>query len=223
MNTSTKKIVFLGDSVTEGCFELFPAPYGFETVRRPEDGYAAKTANALRSKYGERKFDFLNFAVSGSSAYTAGSQAEKALSAMPDIAILSFGLNDALHPEERFGQALEALFLMLKKHISTLIFITPNRMNTYIHPATLPEAHKVAEKTMRVQTDGTFDRMIKCERALCKHHEIILCDAYAQWEKLHEAGVDITDACLVNHVNHPTPEMHDTLASMLTEIISDCL
>ena len=37
------KLAFLGDSITEGCFEFYPCSYGFETQRHPEDGYAWKT------------------------------------------------------------------------------------------------------------------------------------------------------------------------------------
>ena len=35
------KIVFLGDSITEGCFELFQTETGFDTVRDPERGYVS--------------------------------------------------------------------------------------------------------------------------------------------------------------------------------------
>ena len=53
MQNSVIKLAFIGDSITEGCFEFYPCSYGFETVRRPEDGYAEKTVKALRKKYGE--------------------------------------------------------------------------------------------------------------------------------------------------------------------------
>ena len=48
MQNSVIKLAFIGDSITEGCFEFYPCSYGFETVRRPEDGYAEKTVKALR-------------------------------------------------------------------------------------------------------------------------------------------------------------------------------
>ena len=54
MNFETpKKTVFFGDSVTEGCFELYPTDYGFDTVRRPENAYPAIVTRALKEKYGE--------------------------------------------------------------------------------------------------------------------------------------------------------------------------
>ena len=60
MNFETpKKIVFFGDSVTEGCFELYPASYGFDTVRRPEKAYPAIVTRALKEKYGENAVIFL--------------------------------------------------------------------------------------------------------------------------------------------------------------------
>ena len=56
MKKSTK-IAFFGDSVTEGCFEIYPCSYGFETVKRPEDGDAVKTIKALRQKPAQLSYE----------------------------------------------------------------------------------------------------------------------------------------------------------------------
>lgn len=220
MMKKSTKIVFFGDSVTEGCFEIYPCAYGFETVRRPENGYAAKTVKALRQKHGELSFEYENDAKSGLSAYTALSLIDTLAQYKPDIAVLCFGLNDALHSEERFGTALGDMFTKLKSRIPTVIYMTPNMMNTYLHPQTLPCACKVAKKTMEVQTDGKFDRMMEHAKRLCRENGVILCDAYSRWKSLYESGIDTTEL-LVNKINHPTAEMHDLFAEMLTEVLEN--
>ena len=42
-----KRIAFLGDSITEGCFAFYPTSYGLDTYRQPEDCYVTKVAKAL--------------------------------------------------------------------------------------------------------------------------------------------------------------------------------
>ena len=96
--------------------------------------------------------------------------------------------------------------------------MTPNMMNTYLHPQTLPCARKVAEKTMAAQTDGKFDRMMERAKLLCTENGIVLCDAYAHWKAMYASGIDTTEL-LVNRINHPTAEMHDVFAQMLTNVL----
>lgn len=218
METPAVKLAFLGDSITEGCFEFYPCSYGFETVRCPEDGYAWKTVQALRKKYGEPAIEYQNYAKSGYNAYTSLPLANELIQSHPDIAIVCFGLNDALHPEERFEAALENLFQKLCSTVQKTIFVTPNMMNTYLHPQTLPCARKLAEKTMTAQTSGKFDHMIESAKRLCHKYGVIPCDVYSYWKRLYTAGTDVTEL-LVNRINHPTVPMHDIAAEILTEII----
>lgn len=208
------KIAFLGDSVTEGCFELYPTSYGFDTVRRPEDGYVAKTINALRNKYGEQNIAYQNFGESGMSAYAATEQAEKALLYAPHIAVLSFGLNDAFHPEERYGIALRGLLDRLTSAVPTVIFLTPNMMCSILAPDLLPEARKAAEKALDAQVSGKFDRMINSAIALCREYGVSVCHMYAWWKEKAMQGTDTT-SLLINRINHPTAEMHGFTAEHL--------
>lgn len=216
------KLAFLGDSITEGCFEFYPCSYGFETQRRPEDGYAWKTVKALRKKYGEPSVAYWNFAKSGYNAHTALPLSLDLIRTSPDIAVVCFGLNDALHPEERFEAALKTLFERLTSAVPHVVFVTPNRMNSYLHPDTLPCARKLALKTMSAQTSGKFDRMMAAAGKLCWEYGITVCDVYAYWERLSCSGVDTTEL-LVNRINHPTAEMHDVTAVMLTDTIENLL
>lgn len=220
MRKSNIKLAFLGDSITEGCFEFYPCSYGFETVRRPEDGYAWKTVKALREKHGEPAIIYWNFAKSGYNAHTALPLSHDLIQTHPDIAVVCFGLNDALHPEDRFQAALGTLFERLISAVPHVVFVTPNMMNTYLHPDTLPCAQKLAEKTMAAQTSGKFDRMMETAKTLCHEYGISLCDVYSHWKHLDTIGTDTT-ALLINRINHPVADMHDKTAAMLLEILEN--
>lgn len=207
----TVRVAFLGDSVTEGCFELYPTSYGFDTVRRPEDGYVAKAMKTLRKVYGEQVIEYENFAESGASAFTATEQLEKALAYAPDVVVLSFGLNDAFHPEERYTLALRKLFERLTSVVPNVIFVTPNMMCEYISPDILPESKKAAEKAMDAQTSGKFDRMIESSIELCNEYNTYICHMYAVWKDMRSMGCDTT-SLLINGINHPDAAMQSLTA-----------
>lgn len=211
------KIAFLGDSVTEGCFELYPTSYGFDTVRRPDDGYVNKTIKALRKKYGEQAITYQNFGESGMSAYAATAQAERAVLYAPHIAVLSFGLNDAFHPEERYHTSLERLLERLTGAVPTVIFLTPNMMCESLAPDLLPEATKAAKTAMDAQISGKFDRMVADAIELCREYGVPVCHIYAKWKSLAEDG-DLS-SLLINRINHPTAQMHDMTAAMLLPLL----
>lgn len=216
------KIAFLGDSVTEGCFELYPCSYGFDTVRRPEDGYVHKTLLRLNRAGASPIAAGINFGQSGLSTLRALACLSDVADCHPDLAVVCFGLNDIFHPEERFAPALDEMLTKLRQIAAHLVLITPNRMNTYLHPKTLPAAYKVAERTMCAQTNGTFDRMMDTARAAASSVGARLCDIYADWTEEYKNGVDITEK-LANFINHPTPLMHDRIADKLYPVLSEYL
>ena len=212
-----QKIAFLGDSVTEGCFELYPTDYGFDTVRRPEDGYVQKTVSLLAAAYGNAP-DFRNFGKSGASTFGGMTQVDEAIAYQPDLAVACFGLNNVTQPEERFFAALDELLSRLCAAVPDVIYLTPNRMNTYLHPNLGEYARKLAVATAEAQTSGKFDRMMEEARRIALRHGATVCDGYALWCEMAKS-VDVTDKLLVNYINHPTAEMHDKTASLLAKTI----
>ena len=211
-----KTFVFFGDSVTEGCFELYPTSYGFDTVRRPEYAYPTLLEPVLREKYGEVRT--VNAGLSGDNAHRALERLDRdVLSCHPDTVVVCFGLNDVFHPLERFSAALDAMFSRLRQY-AAVVFVTPNMLNTYLHPATLPCSEKIARKTLEFQVSGVFDRYIDAARTAARAAHIPVCDLYAYWQSLAAAGTDTT-VLLSNYINPPTPAMHRVLADRLAPML----
>ena len=214
-----KKIVFFGDSVTEGCFELYPTDYGFDTVRRPENAYPAIVTRALKERYGENAVT-VNAGRSGDNSKKGLARIEAdVLSLRPDIVTVAFGLNDIFRPdgfEENYGEILHKISLSGAR----VIVVTPNMLCTYIHPEILPESMKVAVSAVRAQTDGTLDLIHSLSVSLAEKYDATVCDVYLYWKNLYSRGVDTT-AMLANFINHPSPKMHEETARLLLEAIEN--
>ena len=220
MNFETpKKIVFFGDSVTEGCFELYPASYGFDTVRRPENAYPSLVTEALKRKYGDN-VTAINAGKSGDNAKRGLARIEAdVLSQKPDLVTVAFGLNDIFRPAE-FEKNYEEILRKISSSGAKTIVITPNMLCTYIHPEILPEAMKVAVSAVRAQTDGTLDSIHFLSVSLAEKYGATVCDVYLYWKNLYLQGADTT-AMLANFINHPSPQMHEETARLLLETIEN--
>lgn len=220
MNFETsKKIVFFGDSVTEGCFELYPASYGFDTVRRPEKAYPSFVTEALKRKYGDN-VTAINAGKSGDNAKRGLARIEAdVLSQKPDLVTVAFGLNDIFRCAE-FEKNYEEILRKISSSGAKTIVITPNMLCTYIHPEILPEAMKVAVSAVRAQTDGALDSIHFLSVSLAEKYGATVCDVYLYWKNLYSRGVDTT-AMLANFINHPSPQMHEETSRLLLETIEN--
>lgn len=214
-------VVFFGDSVTEGCFELFPASCGFDTVRAPEKAYVSKLSSMLAAKYGANRYTLINAGVSGNNAAMGLTRIENdVLSHSPDIVTVAFGLNDVFGSPERYEKNLGLIFKKIYDAGARAILLTPNMMNTYIHPATLPEAVRVAEKTAAAQNSGKLDSFVQKAKDVAAGYGADVCDVYLYWKNLYNSGVDTTEL-LINRINHPSEEMHAVTAELLMNTLCD--
>ncbi len=215
---SPKKIVFFGDSVTEGCFELFPTSYGFDTVRRPEKAYASLTTCALKEKYGGENIIAVNAGRSGDSSKNGLERIGRdVLSHKPDIVTVAFGLNDVFR-SGYFEKNINEILRKVTASGAKAVLVTPNMMNTYIHKETPPSALKVAGKTVAAQTDGTLDGIYLQSLSAAERFGAKVCDVYLFWKNLYSQGVDTTEL-LVNRINHPCEKMHIKTAELLLRTI----
>ncbi len=216
------KIVFLGDSVTEGCFELYDVEGGFDTVRDYENVYHNKLKKLWTHKYGDEPLEVINSGISGDSVDGAVARLSKdVLEHNPDTVVVCFGLNDVCRGRENLDNyvtKLEYIFTQIQDKGIRVIFMTPNMMNTYVHDETLDSAKEAAKTTAAMQNDGTFDLYIESAKALCQRMNVTVVDAYSKWRKMHEEGIDTT-VLLSNYINHPTREMHDLFVNMLIEVL----
>lgn len=63
-----------------------------------------------------------------------------------------------------------------------------------------------------------MDAYVQGMRDVAKELDVPVADAYAEWKRMADEGVDTT-ALLSNGMNHPTPEMHKLFADKLFTLI----
>ena len=188
-------IAFLGDSVTQGCFEVYLTSEGaVQTVFEPESGYAADVRKLFALLYPGVPVQFINAGISGDNAPSGLQRLERdVLAYHPDLTVVCFGLNDACRgdeTQEEYASALDGIFTKLKEAGSEIIFMTPNMMNTRLsEKLTVPEIRAVAEDTLKIQLDGRLERYLDAAREVCTRQGAAVCDCYAKWKLLKTAWI----------------------------------
>lgn len=229
MNVLTEKlnnkkpvaIAFLGDSVTQGCFEIrYTRDDKLEPVYKPGKAYPQKLQKILQHCYPETAINILNYGISGNTASMGLARMDEMLVHKPDAVIVCFGLNDCAYGIEGLGEyrtALENIFRKLDG-IQT-IFMTPNITNSRVC-AFETDARIVAlmDETAKRQNDGIMNAYMECARTLCEECGIAICDCYRIWESMEKAGID-TGHLLSNGINHPDEKMHWLFAFELFKAI----
>lgn len=206
-------IAFLGDSVTQGCFELAERSDGtFDNCHDRQSAYSADVARILGVLYPTVPVNIINAGVAGVGAPHGLARLDRdVLSHGPDLTVVCFGLNDCGKGAEGIGIYTDALGQIFDRLItggSEVIFLTPNMMATHVSPlAPSPLFRSIAETVSKRQMAGVLDRYLEAAKALCREKNISVCDCYAIWKQLSAGGVDTT-ALLANHINHPTRQMH---------------
>ncbi len=217
-------IAFLGDSVTQGCFEIYKKENGtIETVYDKQSSYEKHLFDILCTLYPSVTVNIINAGISGDNTAGGLARVERdVLRHAPDLVIVCYGLNDcspAPESVERYTGNLAAIFESVRAAGCELIFMTPNMMNTYVS-ASLTDAdmRAIAARCADMQNGGIFDAHIEAARALCRRMDVPVCDCYAIWKTLQQNGVDTT-ALLANRINHPTRQMNRLFADQLMRVM----
>ena len=221
-NEAPVTIAFLGDSVTQGCFELYKTgEASFKTVFDKNSAYHTYIARILAMLYPTVPVNIINAGISGDSAWKAVDRLERdVLRFHPDLTVVCFGLNDCggeYDGLERYKSALSEIFDRLKEAGSEILFMTPNMMSTEVSShITDAMFRNIAENASRRQNEGILAMYLEAAKIICKERCILICDCYAKWQLLYESGVDITEL-LSNQINHPIREMQWMFAIFLVE------
>lgn len=219
------KIVFFGDSITEGCFELYDNySGGITNMKDPHSAYPSLLINKLKGSYPETEIEMINAGVAGNSTADGLKRIEAdVIDKKPDAAVVCFGLNDVGQRKlDEYKNNLSEIFKRLNDAAIKTVFMTPNMLNTYVHHLNLPVLSKTAKNCAECQNDGTMDAFMSAARDCARANDVEVCDVYAIWKKMSEYGVDTTEL-LSNYINHPIRPMHklfaDTLESYLVALI----
>ena len=218
-------IVFFGDSVTQGCFEIFETNGDdIGVVYDPVNAYHAQFSRMLAHLIPNAPVSIVNAGISGDSTEGALARIDRdVLAHNPDLTVVCFGLNDSVGDgrdgADSYADRLETIFRKLVESGSEVIYLTPNMMCTEVssklkHTPFMNLASEIA----RIQNDGVLTLYLEKGKQMARACGVRICDVYAKWLRLSEMGVDTT-ALLSNSINHPTREMNQLFAWSLLETI----
>lgn len=211
------RIVFLGDSVTEGCFELFDDHCGgYKGVTDVKSGYVSLLAERLSKRFPQKNIEVLNAGIGGNTSSDGLARIKRdVIDKNPDIAVVCFGLNDILNTDiGMYESNIDGMLCALRKNGVKAVFMTPNMLNTYVHNRNLSMLNGMAENCARCQNNGTVDMFMNTAVECAKRNGAEICDVYSIWKRLHGYGIDTTEL-LSNYINHPIRPMHRLFADEL--------
>lgn len=217
-------IAFLGDSITQGCFDVYiDNNKNVQTFYDKKNAYHNQLAEIFTLLYPSVPFNIINAGISGDNAPNGFCRLERdVLTHNPDLVVVCFGLNDCGGGKDGLGRYIEALsniFKSIQKSGKEIIFMTPNMMNTELSPHIRDERIlNIAKGTMKNQCDGILDMYIDEALKLCDEFNVRVCDCYKKWKHLYDCGVNTTEL-LANKINHPISQMNKLFAISLVETI----
>lgn len=217
-------IAFLGDSVTQGCFECYTtSETSIDTVFDAKSSYSTRLKELLNILYPNVQFNIINSGISGDNATNGYARLDRdVLKFNPDLCIVSYGLNDScLSTLEQYSQSISKIFSTLKDNGIETIFLTQNCMCTTTSPHLKDDILKNYSKDfVKIQNSGLFRQFMLEAKSLAEKYGAKVCDLYPVWERLIACGVNVTDL-LSNYLNHPIREFHYYMAIKLIETILD--
>ena len=217
-------IAFLGDSVTQGCFECFENIKGqIDTVFESGEAYAEKVKKIFAKLYPSVPVTVVNAGISGGKTGTALSRIQRdVLIYQPDLAVVCFGLNDTtfgLEGLQSYADKLNDIFTVLKENNIETIFMTPNTMNYEQSPFLTIESLKALSITLAERmNEGVMDKYMETAISIAEKNGVKVCDCYSKWKRMHDCGVNTTEL-LSNKLNHPDREMQWLFAYELVNCI----
>lgn len=219
-------IAFLGDSVTQGCFECYlTSPNTLQTVFDTKFSYSARLKDMLNLLYPNVQFNIINSGISGDNAVGGLNRIERDVFAFnPDLVIIGFALNDSCYGENGLTEYKNALTEIVKKVQDKgieCILLTPNMMCTQTSCHLTDKLFIDLSKTFAdIQNNGLLDKYVSTLKEVALDNNVPVCDIYSKWKKIFDSGVDVTEL-LSNKLNHPIRELHNYTAIKLLEVILD--
>ncbi len=211
-------IAFLGDSVTQGCFECYIGNDNkIETVFESESGFADLTRKILHLLYPAAQINIINSGISGDNAQNGIKRFERDIAPFsPDLVVVGYALNDSTSGEKgisAYTDALSAIFGKTKSIGAECIFLTPNLMNDTVSPNLKEE---MLRELAVCFSKNSLEEYVASAKATAEACNVPVCDVYSKWCRLRECGVNTTEL-LSNKLNHPIREMHWLTAYSLVE------
>ena len=219
-------IAFLGDSITEGCFDVYMDDNGkIATYVDQARVYHTVVKEIFGKLYPACPVNIINAGISGANARGSVARVERdVISHSPDLCVVSFGSNDMLGGEEGLGGFRDAMSEIVDKLVGSgcevIVMSAPmncTRVSGMLRDKPLIDiAKRVADNV----NGGILKKYCETAGEVARAAGVPFLDMYSRWERLNSCGVD-TDALLENHINHPGTEMHRYTAMLLVECMFD--
>ena len=215
-------IAFIGDSVTQGCFECYmKTETAIETVFDYKSAYSTRLLEILHMLYPSAQVNIINSGVSGDSAIGGLERVERdVLTYSPDLCVVSFGLNDSARGEDgiaKYRECLEGIFSKLCERNIETIFLSENAMCIGTSPHLKEERLvSLSKKYTEFQESRLLRKYFDAAKEACDKFGVRFLDLHSVWENMISAGVDVTEL-LSNKLNHPIREYHYYIAIKIIE------
>lgn len=219
-NTEPITLAFLGDSVTQGCFEIYKnSSTTIETVFDVSSAYHTYVRDILCALYPNAPVNIINAGISGDTSEGGLDRLERdVLRFSPDLVVVAFGLNDSsggLENLESYRNNMTKICATLMEKGIEVIVLTTNMMVTKENYNYFDKLlSEVNERCRKTQNEGVLDAYMNVAVEVAESCGCPVCDCYKKWKTLHKNGVN-TDLFLSNGVNHPTREMNKMFAYSL--------
>lgn len=218
-------IAFIGDSITQGCFEVYFKNDGnLDTVYEYSSSFATRVRELLSLLYPSVQVNIINCGISGDNAQNGLARLESdVLSHSPDLVVVGYGANDCVRGgkggEDEYAKALTKMFHAIKATGAEAIYITEGPLCTGTSPhISDPRIVEIAEKFAPIENNGLMQSYFEHGKAAAEAEGVKVCDVYSAWKRLESGGVDITEL-LANKLNHPDRKFHHYMAIKLLEIM----
>lgn len=216
-------IAFLGDSVTQGCFEIYTEKGALKVVFSPDDAYSEKLRKIFAVLFPNVSLNVINAGISGDSTWSGVKRLdEDILSFRPDLVVVCYGLNDASRAADGidgYESNLREIFTRIQATGAEVIFMTPNlRSNDPDYRNPDPLLERIVRNCSENERAGWLAKYLERAKNAASECSVPVCDCHALWQKMYDEGVN-TNALLSNDVNHPTRELHMMFAYELVKTI----
>ena len=216
-------IAFIGDSITQGCFEVYFKNNGkLETVYDYQSSFATRLHELLSLLYPSVQVNIINCGISGDNAQNGLTRlSSDVLAYSPDLVVIGYGANDCVcggkGGESQYADALKKMFRAVKESGAEVIYVTEGPLCTVTSPhISDPRIAEIAEKFAPIENSGLMQSYFEYGKAAAEAEGVKICDVYSVWNSLKLGGVDITEL-LANKLNHPNRKFHHYMAIKLLE------
>ena len=182
-------MVFFGDSVTQGCFDVYiDESEKCNTIFEADKSYQGYLNNILKEIFPNVPIASINAGISGDGTEGGLNRIERdVLCYKPDLVIVGFGLNDSVYLDEGIEKYRNNLSEIFRKIVDSgcknTIFLTPNMMNTRVCCKLKDKMlREIAEMTMDIQNNGILDKYVEAGIDIADKYDAKVCDVYSRWK-----------------------------------------